>query len=137
HHVAVVGEVGVRRPLELERHAVCDRAETVVAEGSGERGAETHVLQLADRPRREPVATGLLAREALLLHDEHAMSGSCQPVTRRGTRGTTTDDERVPTIRGHACALVIPVGRVTRASSRAEHPAHPPFHDPTMGTTLR
>src|SRR6185312_381301 len=132
--VAVVGEVGMRRPRELERHTVRDRAQPVVSERTRQLGPEPHVLELADRPRREAVAAGLLAREALLLDDQHPVPGPRQPVPRGRTRWSATDDERVPHHRcarrpahsAHACALVTGTGLFTPASSRAEHLANPP-----------
>ena len=79
--------------------------------------------ELADRAGREPVAAGLLAREALLLDDEHAVPGLGEPVARRRARGTAADDERVPRHAvPHACALVIDGAGFTRASSHVEHP---------------
>ena len=66
HDVAVGREVGVLGPGELERDAVGDRAQPVEALELRERLGETHVVELADRPRREAVAAGLLAGEALL-----------------------------------------------------------------------
>ena len=42
---------------------------------SRERVGETHVVELADGPRREPVAAGLLPG-TLLLDDEHVVAGA-------------------------------------------------------------
>ena len=94
HDVAVGGEVGVLGPRELERHAVRDRAQAVEAEELRERLGEAHVVELADGPRREAVAAGLLAREALLLDDEHAVArprrASTPAAAPAGPRPTTS-----------------------------------------------
>ena len=63
-------------PLELEGDAVRDRAQAVVAQEPRELAREAHVVELADGPRREAVAAGLLARELLLLDHEHPVPGS-------------------------------------------------------------
>ena len=74
HHVPVGREVGVLGPGQLEGDAVGDRPQPVEALELRERVGETHVVELADRPRSQPVAARLLAREALLLDDEHAVA---------------------------------------------------------------
>src|SRR5262249_53941939 len=108
HDVAVRWEIRVLGPLELERDAVRDRPEAVEAEELLELWAEAHVVELADRPRREPVSACLLPRELLALDDEHAVPGAPEPVAGRGAGGTPADHERVPARSGHrACALVI------------------------------
>ena len=62
---------------------------------SGERLGQSHVVELADRPRGEAVAAGLLAREALLLDDEHAVAALGEPVRGRGTGRSAADHQDV------------------------------------------
>src|ERR671912_45934 len=53
------------------------------------------------RRRREPVAAGLVAREALALENAHVGAGLGQPDPRRAARRTTPDDENVVSVDGH------------------------------------
>jgi hypothetical protein len=63
----------------------------VVREGVG----EPHVVELLDRPRGQPVAARLLAREPLAF-DEHGVEAVLgRPVGRRRARGPATDHEDV------------------------------------------
>src|SRR5439155_23921374 len=82
-HVAVVGEVRVARPAQLERPAERDRPEAVEAMVAGQRASQPDVLQLPDRARREAVAAGLLPRVALLLDQQDVVAALGQPVGAR------------------------------------------------------
>src|SRR5439155_17930136 len=89
--VAVWGKVRVVGPGELEGDAVRDRPEAVIALVVGERVGQPHVVQLAHRPRGQPVAARLLAWEPLLLDDEHPPALLGEPVRRRRTRPSYAD----------------------------------------------
>ena len=86
-------------PGELERHAVADRAQTVEALELRERLGQAHVVELAHRPRREAVAAGLLAGEALLLDDQDPVAALGEPVAGRGARRSAADDQDVVRVR--------------------------------------
>ena len=82
-----------------------DRSQTVEAVEVAERLFEAHVEELLHRPRREPVATGLLTGKALALDDQDAVPSLRQPVRRRRACGSGTDDQNVPlgrTVRAQA-----------------------------------
>src|SRR5205814_7574512 len=73
-----------------------DGAETAEAVVAGEVLGQAHVLQLSDGPRRQPVAARLLAGEALLLDEEHVVTGPRQPVrTGRPGRPSPHDQDVV------------------------------------------
>ena len=56
---------------------------------------ETHLAQLVDRSRSEPVATGLLAREVLLLDQTDRPARLGEPVRAGRTRRSRADDDGV------------------------------------------
>ena len=82
-------------PGELEGDAVRDRAQPVEALELGELVGEAHVVQLAHRARREPVAAGLLAGKVLLLDHEDAVPARREPVGGRRPGRSRADDEHV------------------------------------------
>ena len=98
--VAVVGEVRVLRPVHVDGAAEAEGAQALVAVGTGQRALQVHVGQLADGPRREPVAAGLLPGELLLLHHDHVPAGVGQPVGARGAGGPGADDHHVVDVLG-------------------------------------
>jgi hypothetical protein len=64
---------------------------------------EAHVIELAYRARREPVAARLLPREALAFEQHHVVAGVGEPVGARGPGRTRAHDEDiVVAIGGHA-----------------------------------
>ena len=87
-------------PLHLDGVAEAEGAQAAVAVGARQGALEAHVGQLAHRPRREPVAAGLLPRELLLLHDHHVPAGVGQPEGARGPRGPGADDDHVVHVLG-------------------------------------
>ena len=93
--VPVRREVRVLGPRELERDAVRDRPQTVEALEADEPIGETHVVQLADGARREPVAAGLLARKVLLLDREDRMTTRREPIGGRRARRSRAHDQHV------------------------------------------
>ena len=103
HDVAVGREVGVGRPRQFEGDPVRDRPQPLEALELRERPGETHVVELPHGPRGEPIAAGLLAREALLLDDEHPPSPLREPERGGGARRARADHENVVAI---ACAFV-------------------------------
>ena len=73
-------------------------------------------MELADGPRGQAVAAGLLAREALLLDDEHPVAALGEPVAPRprptGPPPTTsTSHDRIVRSRSVLVALVISMAR--------------------------
>ncbi len=85
--VAVGGEVGVLGPLHLHGEAEPVGPQPGEAVRAGQGVLESHVGQLAHRPRRQPVAARLLPRELLLLHHHDVPAGVGQPVAARGPGG--------------------------------------------------
>src|ERR1700722_13580843 len=60
--------------------------------------AKTHLVELANRSRRQAVATGLVTREVLPFNDEHVGTALREPVGRCGAGGARSDDEHVAVI---------------------------------------
>jgi hypothetical protein len=71
------------------------RPQPVVAQVLGEGLGQAEVVELADRPGREAVATRLLPGEALALDDEHPATALGQPVGGRRAGGPAADDQDV------------------------------------------
>ena len=122
HDISVRREVGVLGPRQLERHSVADRPQPVEALEVGERLGETHVVELAHGPRREAVAARLLAREALLLDDQHPVPALGEPVARprrptdrRRRRGRRSSVVASACTRTDACARRCTRGRDPRS----------------------
>src|ERR1700733_10139740 len=72
--------------------------ESAVAVAVCELVAKTHLVELANRSRREPVATGLVTREVLPFNDEHVRTALREPVGRCGAGRASSDDEDVAVI---------------------------------------
>ena len=83
------------RPLELERDAVGEGAQAVEPVEILETFAEAHVVELAHRAGREPVAARLFSWKGLLLHDEDVVTGRREPVRSRRPRGTAAYHEHL------------------------------------------
>jgi hypothetical protein len=96
HDVAVVRELGVVGPGQLERDTVADRAQAVEALTVAEPLLEAHVDELLHRTRREAVAAGLLPREPLALDHQDPVPALGEPVRGRRARRARADDEHVP-----------------------------------------
>ena len=78
-----------------------DDAEALVADPAGRVDVDAELDQLLDRPRGQPVAADLLARERRLLEQEHV--GAClREVARRGrsARSRPDDDDVCLTLGG-------------------------------------
>ena len=117
--VAVVGKVGVLRPLHVDGAAEAEGPQAAVAVGPGQGPLQVHVGQLPDGPRREAVAAGLLPGELLLLHDDHVPAGLGQPVGARGAGGPRSDDHHVvDVLRGRPCRCRGRCGGGCRGRSR-------------------
>src|SRR6185312_11921383 len=72
-----------------------DRAQPTEAVVISELVGETHGLELANGSGRQPVATGLLTREVLLLDDENVVARLGQPVGAGGAGRPSTHDQDV------------------------------------------
>ena len=72
-----------------------DRPQPVEALELRERVGEAHVVELANGPRREPVAARLLAREALLVDHQDPVAERREPVRGRRARRPRADDQHV------------------------------------------
>ena len=59
--------------------------------------------QLADRAHRQPAATGLVAREAGLVDEEHARAGRREPVGGGRSRRPRSDHDRVEPLHSGGC----------------------------------
>ena len=83
-------------PGELHLTTEADRAEPSVAmpRGGHER-LEAHVGELADGPRRQAVAAGLLPRQRLLLDDDDVPARVGEPVRATRAARTGADDDDV------------------------------------------
>jgi len=77
---------------------VSSRAQSVVAMELRQLIAESHVVDLFDRPRSQTIATRLFPREDPLVnhHDIKALFG--EPVSGRGTRRSGANDQNVVVI---------------------------------------
>ncbi len=76
HDVAMTRVHRMLGPPHLERDAVGDAAQAVIAVvRGGDALLETHLPQLRDGSRRQPVAAGLLTGEGLLLDDDDVVAG--------------------------------------------------------------
>ncbi len=82
-------------PRELEGDAVRDRPQPVEALEVDETLAQAHVVQLANRARRESVSARLLARKVLAFDDRDSPPTRREPVRRRRAGRSRTDDEHV------------------------------------------
>ena len=123
NHISVRREVGMFGPTELQGHAVRDRSQAVEAQELLERLGEAHVVQLADGPRREPVATGLLAGNCFLSTTSTrwpASASQCAVAAPEGPAPTTNTSQVGVVIADPACALVIPRARL-EARGRTLH----------------
>jgi hypothetical protein len=58
-------------------------------------GLEAEALQQAQRPRRQPVAADLVAREARLVHHHHVVPGAGEGDGGRGAGRAGADDDHV------------------------------------------
>ena len=100
---------GVTWPVQLERLAMCGRAQSVVAVELREGLSETHVVELFHRTRRQSVPTGFLAREVLLLQHHGVESARRAPESRCSSGRAGADDENVGFARlrvwGHAISV--------------------------------
>ncbi len=71
--------VGMLGPGQLEGDPVGDGAQPLEAQVRGQLVGEAEVLELADGPRGERVAAGLVSGERLAVDDEHSVPGVGQP----------------------------------------------------------
>ena len=94
-HVSVGGEARVLGPGQVEHPPVGVGPQTAIPVGAGQRRLDPHVGDLADRPWCEPVATGLLPGEDLLLHQGHVPARLGQPVGTGGACRAPSDDQHV------------------------------------------
>ena len=111
NHIPIRREIGMFGPTELQGHAVRDRTQAVEAQELLERLGEAHVVQLADGPRREAVAAGLLAGNCFLSTTSTrwpASASQCAVAAPEGPAPTTNTSQRRRRHRRPACALVIP-----------------------------
>src|SRR5690606_30114747 len=93
-HPTPVGKARMLGPLQLEHDRVAGvRAEPVYAVEAGDVEVESHLAELEDRPRREPVATGLVAGVFLPLDEGHVVAGASQPIGGRRSRRSAADYE--------------------------------------------
>src|SRR5690606_38653308 len=93
-HPTPVGKARMLGPLQLEHDRVAGvRAEPVYAVEAGDVEVEAHLAELEDRPRREPVAAGLVAGVFLPLDEGPVVAGASQPIGGRRSRRAGADYE--------------------------------------------
>jgi hypothetical protein len=94
-HQAVAGVGGQLGPGQLQAHPPAEDAQAAVVQPAGLLArVDPHTVQLADRPRGEPVAADLLAREGGLVQQQHVQPGLGKVVGggRPGRPGPHHDD---------------------------------------------
>jgi hypothetical protein len=94
-HPSPVRVHGVLGPVQLQHQLAAVGPQAAAAVELGHVEIESHLGELVDRPRREPVTTRLDARILLLLDEENLAARPGEPVGGRRASGPAADHEDV------------------------------------------